>query len=110
MKKQAKQAKNDNKMLTPRQAFEHFIEYLATLDRKQVTELYAQMYQKLSETNEKPPQMRRLVSDAKRDYKETRKNRDGVVLKLGNDRIKMILEAVPGEVYRFVNEPLVRVK
>jgi len=87
MKKQAKQAENANKMLTPRQ-----------------------MYQSISETIESPPEIRRLVSDAKRDYKETRKNRDGVVLKLGNDRIKMILEAVPGEVYRFVNEPLVRVK
>lgn len=110
MKKQAKETENVNKMLTPRQAFEHFIEYLATLKRKEVTELYAKMYQSISETIESPPEIRRLVSDAKRDYKETRKNRDGVVLKLGNDRIKMILEAVPGEVYRFVNDPLVRVK
>jgi hypothetical protein len=106
MKKQNQTAK----MLTPTEAFEHFLRYKNEMSRNKVTQLYAQMRASILETTGKQRAVYRMVSDAQRDYKEKRKNSEGVVMKLGIDRIKMILEAVPGQMYRFENTPFVRVK
>lgn len=106
MKKQ-----NDTaKMMTPTEAFEHFLRYKNEMSRNEVTHLYAQMRAAILETTGKERAVHQMVSDAQRDHKETRKNSEGVVMKLGIDRIKMILEAVPGGMYRFQNDPFVWVK
>lgn len=97
-------------MLTPTQAFEHFLRYKNEMSRNEVTHLYAQMRAAILETAGKQRAVYRMVSDAQRDLNQTRKNTSGTVMKLGIDRIKMILESVPGEMYRFANDPYVWVK
>lgn len=109
MKKHEKQAQTAQ-MLTPIDAFKHFLNYKDSLTRPQVKDLYDQMRAAIEETTGLTKDIRGLVSDAKRDMNQTRHNTSGTLMTLGIDRIKMILESVPGEMYRFVNEPLVRVK
>jgi len=105
-----KKQKQTAKMLTPTEAFEHFLRYKGEMSRNEVTRLYAQMRAAILETTGKQRAVYRMVSDAQRDLNQTRKNTSGNVMRLGIDRIKMILEAVPGGMYRFSNTPFVWVK
>ena len=106
MKKQ-----NDTaKMMTPTQAFQHFLQYKGEMSRNEVTHLYAQMRAAILETTGKERAVHQMVSDAQRDLNQTRKNTSGTLMRLGIGRVKMILESVPGEMYRFQNDPFVLVK
>jgi hypothetical protein len=88
MKKQEQQ----KEILTPHEAFAHFVAYKNRLSRTEITDLY-KVIRVAWQGEGRDMDVRKTVSDAIRDFNGKRKGRNGKTLPLGEDRIALILNA-----------------
>lgn len=92
MKQQEQDKQQDKQILTPREAFAHFIAYKNRLSRAETTDLY-KVIRSAWQGDGKDLEVRRTISDAIRDFEGKRPGRNGKTLPLGEDRIALILNA-----------------